>query len=121
VNEGVRQREESVDTRESIEQATRKKLGVYVDFDLKSLLANERTFLSWANVATGVATAGLYLRSSAFLIAGLGFIWLALILFLLRKRSISEEKVGRIIRSPWFATLFASFVLTVILLRMTSR
>ncbi len=92
---------------------------VMVEFDFKSLLANERTFLSWANVATGVATAGAYLGNWMFLLTGLCFVWLALVLFILRRRCINQDKVGLVVRSPWFATLFASFVLAVVVLRIT--
>jgi uncharacterized membrane protein YidH (DUF202 family) len=79
--------------------------------DLKSLLANERTFLSWTHVSVGILTAGSFLKDSKFLLTGIGFLWLGLVLFILRRKSINEEKVTLVVRTPWFATVFSLFVL----------
>ena len=82
--------------------------------ELKSLMANERTFLSWLNVSLGVATLGVYKNQLLALLGGVAFLWLSLIIFVLRKNAILQEKNGKIFSSVWFTFLFSIFILTIL-------
>ena len=66
--------------------------------DLKSLMANERTFLSWFNVCSGFGSFGGLYGLLPILGASLGFLWSAVFYFILRFRAISNasnDKTGQ--------------------------
>jgi hypothetical protein len=81
-------------------------------YNLKTLMANERTFVSWMSVIIGVGSSVSLLSDNIMLNAvSLGLAWLGFLIFYLRRREIQASKTGLVIKSGYFAGILGFYVL----------